>query len=62
VDEPDFQKIHNGWNYKYGKLESRIKEKNQLRYVAYTRAKTNLYIVYDEVLQQEDNYNYENDE
>lgn len=47
VDEHDFQKIKNRWNYKFNKLESRIKEKNQLRYVAYTRAKTQLYIVYE---------------
>jgi exodeoxyribonuclease-5 len=44
VDEADFQKISNRWNYKYNILESRIKEKNQLRYVAYTRAKNNLFI------------------
>ena len=44
VDETDFQKIYNKWNYKYNMLESRIKEKNQLRYVAYTRAKSNLLI------------------
>jgi len=48
VDEPDFQKIANRWNYKYNKLETRVKEKNQLRYVAYTRAKTGLYIIYQE--------------
>jgi hypothetical protein len=47
VDEPDFQKIRNRWNYKFNKMESRIKEKNQIRYVSYTRAKENLYIVYE---------------
>jgi len=47
VDEPDFQKIQNKWNYKFNKLESRIQEKNQLRYVAYTRAKNNLFIIYE---------------
>ena len=47
VDEPDFQKIQNKWNYKFNKLESRTQEKNQLRYVAYTRAKTNLFIIYE---------------
>lgn len=45
VDEFDFNKITNKWNYKYGALENRIKEKNQLRYVAYTRAKEKLFIV-----------------
>jgi hypothetical protein len=48
VDEPDFQKISNKWNFKYNKLESRVKEKNQIRYVSYTRAKDNLFLVYDE--------------
>lgn len=47
TDEPDFQKISNRWNYKYNKLEDRTKEKNQIRYVAYTRAKENLFIVYE---------------
>jgi len=47
VDESDFNKISNKWNHKYNKLESRIKEKNQIRYVAYTRAKENLFIVYE---------------
>ncbi len=45
ADEPDFDKICNRWNFRYNKLEHRIKEKNQLRYVAYTRAKHLLYIV-----------------
>ena len=47
VDEADFQKITNKWNYRYDKLETRIKEKNQLRYVSYTRSKDNLFILYD---------------
>lgn len=46
VDEADFQKIVNRWNHKYNKLETRIKEKNQLRYVGYTRAKSQLYLIY----------------
>jgi energy-coupling factor transporter ATP-binding protein EcfA2 len=54
VDEPDFQRINNRWNHKYNKLESRVKEKNQLRYVAYTRSKTNLYIIYEEVHKEKD--------
>ena len=44
ADENDFSKIVNKWNFKHNKLESRIREKNQLRYVAYTRAKHELYI------------------
>jgi hypothetical protein len=45
ADDPDFDKICNRWNFRYNKLETRIKEKNQLRYVAYTRAKDDAYIV-----------------
>ena len=52
TDEPDFQKISNRWNYKYNKLEDRKKEKNQIRYVAYTRAKENLFIVYETTTQE----------
>lgn len=44
ADENDFNKIVDKWNFKYNKFESRIREKNQLRYVAYTRAKEELYI------------------
>jgi ATP-dependent exoDNAse (exonuclease V) alpha subunit len=45
VDDCDFQKMQNRFNYKYNKMESRIKEKNQLRYVAFTRARKNLYVL-----------------
>jgi energy-coupling factor transporter ATP-binding protein EcfA2 len=56
VDEQDFGKIINRWNFKHGKLESRVKEKNQLRYVAYTRAKHQLYIIYQAAESEEDEY------
>lgn len=46
VDENDYDMVKDRWNYKYNKYESRIKEKNQLRYVAYTRAKKHLYIIH----------------
>ena len=49
IDENDFSKLKNKWNYKYGKLENNILEKNQLRYVAYSRAKDNLYIACDDI-------------
>lgn len=58
VDEADFQKIVNRWNHKYNKLETRIKEKNQLRYVGYTRAKNELYIIY-QMEENETTYEYE---
>lgn len=47
VDENDFCRIQERMNFKYNKLEIRTKEKNQLRYVAYTRPKQHLYIIYD---------------
>lgn len=46
ADETDFQKIANRWNYRYNKMEMRVKEKNQLRYVAYTRSKDHLFLAY----------------
>ncbi len=47
VDDNDFKKIQDRINYQYYKLEKRTKEKNQLRYVAVTRASQDLYIVCD---------------
>ena len=44
VCENDF-KLQNRFNYRYDKYENKMKEKNQLRYVAYTRAKEHLYII-----------------
>lgn len=44
VDEIDFVKIKDKWNPKVRCLELRVKEKNQLRYVAYTRASKQLKI------------------
>lgn len=46
VDEGDFNKLVNRWNNKHGCMESRVREKNQLRYVAYTRARRSLAIAY----------------
>jgi len=45
VDDPDIDKIRDRFNYKYDLLEKRTREKNQLRYVAYTRAKHDLAII-----------------
>jgi hypothetical protein len=45
VDENDFKKISNKWNYRLHAVENRCKERNQLKYVAYTRASENLKIV-----------------
>jgi len=45
VDENDFNKICNKWNYKLRAVEQRFKERNQLKYVAYTRASSKLCII-----------------
>jgi hypothetical protein len=45
VDENDFLKIKDKWNYRFGCTEKRTKERNQLRYVAYTRASKSLHIM-----------------
>jgi hypothetical protein len=37
IDQSNFDLIRNRWNYHYQALESRIREKNQLKYVAFTR-------------------------
>ena len=44
VDEHDFKKISSKWNYYFQRIELRHREKNQLRYVAYTRASEKLRI------------------
>jgi len=44
VDENDFVKVKDRWNHRFKRLEHRTKEKNQLRYVAYTRASKQLKI------------------
>ena len=43
IDDTDFDKIKDRFNYNMNMLEKRIKEKNQLRYVAYTRAKKKVF-------------------
>jgi hypothetical protein len=45
VDDHDFEKIKDRFNHKYGALEWRTKEFNQLKYVAYTRASKSLRII-----------------
>jgi len=45
VDENDFNKISNKWNYKFRAVEQRFKERNQLKYVSYTRAATKLRVM-----------------
>lgn len=38
LDETDIDKISDRWNYSYNLPENKSKERNQLKYVAYTRA------------------------
>ena len=45
VDDQDFRKLTNRWNPKYNLYENRIREQNQLKYVAYTRPSTRLLIL-----------------
>lgn len=45
VDENDFDKIKSRWNFRFGCMEDRTKERNQLRYVSWTRASRNLRII-----------------
>jgi len=45
VDEKDFKKISNTWNYRMQAWEDRCSERNQLRYVSYTRSRNKLCIV-----------------
>ncbi len=43
IDDTNFDIIKDRWNHRMSMTEKRIKEKNQLRYVAYTRAKEKTY-------------------
>lgn len=45
IDEGDFEKLSERWNWLHRKMENNMKEKNQLKYVAYTRA-TDLVVAY----------------
>jgi len=37
IDENDFSRVKNSWNYRLGATEDRTREINQLKYVAFTR-------------------------
>jgi len=45
VNENDFHRITDIMNYRVNKIERRLKEKNRLRYVAYTRTSDILKII-----------------
>lgn len=45
IDETDFDKISDRWNYKLNKPIRGTKERNQLKYVAYSRASHNVVVL-----------------
>jgi hypothetical protein len=45
VDDKDFKKVVCKWNYRLNAMENRHTERNQLRYVSYTRASRKLFIL-----------------
>lgn len=48
IDEPDFEKLKDHYNYKISCDIKTVKEKNQLKYVSYTRPTDNAYVFYKE--------------
>ena len=48
IDEADIEKIKDCWSYKLDALIRGRKEQNQLKYVAYTRARNNAIVLYRE--------------
>jgi hypothetical protein len=52
IDEPDFDKLRDRYNYNIGCEIKSTKEKNQLKYVAYTRSTDTAYVYYQELAQQ----------
>ena len=52
IDEPDFDKLRDRYNYNIGCEIKSTKEKNQLKYVSYTRPTDIAYVYYQELAQQ----------
>ena len=48
VDEADFDKLKDRYNYQIGCKIKSVKEKNQLKYVSFTRPTDSAYIFYRE--------------
>lgn len=44
VDEDNFQRLRDRWNPRYGQIEDKLTERNQLLYVACTRPSNKLYL------------------
>ena len=51
IDEPDFDKLRDHYNYKIGCDVKTAKEKSQLKYVSYTRPTDAAYVFYQELAQ-----------
>ncbi len=51
IDEPDFDKLRDHYNYRIGCDVKTVKEKNQLKYVSYTRPTDSAYVFYQELAQ-----------
>ena len=51
IDEADFDKLRDHYNYRLGCDIKAVKEKNQLKYVSYTRPTTKAYVFYQEIAQ-----------
>ena len=48
IDETDFMRIKDRWNFRYKLRENRVKERNQLLYVAYSRSSHNVCVFYQD--------------
>ena len=52
IDEPDFEKLRDHHNYHIGCDVKTVKERNQLKYVSYTRPTDAAYVFYQEIAQK----------
>ena len=50
IDEPDFDKLKDHYNYKLNCEVKTVKEKNQLKYVSFTRPTDSAYVFYREII------------
>ena len=52
LDEPDFEKLRDRYDYHIGCDVKTVKERNQLKYVSYTRPTHSAYVFYQEIAQE----------
>jgi len=50
IDEPDFEKLKDYYNYQISCDVKTVKEKNQLKYVSFTRPTDSAYVYYKEII------------